>query len=227
MRTVTASTAATPAAPERPRWRGRLHQAAFFASIPAGIVAISAATTAPARAAAAVYAVGIAVLYGTSATYHRLARSPRARALWRRLDHAAIYVAIAATATPVAVGALDGAWRVGALGAVWAGALAGVVLRLVGGARHTRAASALYLVLGWAALAALPQLARELGRPAVALLLLGGVLYTAGAAVLATHRPDPVPAVFGYHEVWHAFVVVASACHYAVVLGAVGGVGPA
>lgn len=222
MEAVTAG-AALPQEPGRPRFRGRLHQAAFFVSIPAGVAAVAVAATAAARAAAVVYALSLVGLYGTSAAYHRLAhRSSRAQVRWRRLDHAMIYVAIAGTATPVGLLALDGARRVGLLVAVWAGALAGVVLKASGKARLVGPANASYLVLGWATAAVLPQLLRGLGRPAASLLLLGGALYTVGLAVLATRRPDPAPAVFGYHEVWHAFVVAASTCHYAVVLRVVG-----
>ncbi len=200
---------------ERPRLRGRLHQVAFFASIPAGIAVTLAAESSTARTGAVVYALSLTALFATSAGYHRLARSVRSRMWMRRLDHAMIFVLIAGSYTPVCLVALDGAWRSVSLSVVWAGALVGVALKLFR-LEAMRLGNSLYLVLGWAVLVLVPQL---LGRPLVlGLLAAGGVLYTLGAVVLTRRSPDPVPAVFGYHEVWHCLVVAASACHYLMIL---------
>ena len=204
----------------RPRLRGWLHKWAFFVSVPAGVVVVALAQGASARAGAAVYAVSLSGLFGTSAAYHRLARSVRARAVLRRADHAMIYVLIAGTSTPVALHVLDGAAAVVGLSLMWAGALLGVALKL---SPHSYgvAASAGYIVLGWLAMLALPQLVTGLGAALFVLLVAGGVLDTAGAVILLRRWPDPAPSVFGYHEVWHAFVVGAGLCHYAMIVALV------
>ena len=199
----------------RPRLRGRLHQFVFFLSIPAGAILVVTAGTGLARIGAVVYAVSLTGLFATSAAYHRMAGSLRAREWLRRADHAMIFVLIAGTYTPVCLLVLQGAWRVVALSAVWTGALVGVGLKLFR-LQAMRLGNSLYLVLGWAVLALVPQLG---SRPAVlALVAAGGLLYTAGTVVLSRRRPDPVPEVFGYHEVWHCLVVAAAACHYAMIL---------
>ncbi|MDP9006454.1 MAG: hemolysin III family protein [Actinomycetota bacterium] len=202
----------------RPRHRGRLHQVVFFLSVPAGAALVALATTASARVGAAVYALSVTGLFGTSAAYHRLAHSVAARAMWRRLDHAMIFVLIAGTYTPMCLLALEGAWRSVALTLVWVGALAGVALKVFRLEAAMRLGNALYLVLGWAVLAILPQLAQRVAPLTLVLLAAGGLLYTGGAVVLTRRRPDPVPHVFGYHEVWHTLVVAAAACHYVMIL---------
>ena len=189
----------------------------FFLSIPAGAALVGVATTPSARVGALVYALSLTGLFGTSAAYHRLARSVKARGLLRRLDHAMIFVLIAGSYTPMCLVALEGAWRVSALTLVWAGALAGVALKLFR-LEAMRLGNALYLVLGWAVLAILPQLAQRVAPLTLVLLAAGGLLYTGGAVVLTRRRPDPLPHVFGYHEVWHSLVVAAAACHYVMIL---------
>ena len=201
----------------RPSHRGRLHQLVFFLSIPAGIALVFAASSASARAGAAVYALSLTGLFGTSAAYHRLAQSLRARMWMRRLDHSMIFVLIAGSYTPMCLLVLDGAWRVVSLTVVWAGALLGVAIKMLRHEAH-RIGNALYLVLGWAVLILLPQLSARVGPLTMGLLAAGGLLYTIGAIVLTRRRPDPVPAVFGYHEVWHSLTVAAGACHYAMIL---------
>jgi hemolysin III len=200
----------------RPRLRGRLHQVVFFLSIPAGAALVAAARSPSARTGAVIYAVSLSALFGTSAGYHRLARTLRARLWMRRLDHSMIFVLIAGTYTPVCLLVLDGAVRTVTLALVWTAALLGVGLKLL---RHEAVlvGNSLYLVMGWAVVLILPQLARGLGAVPLALLTAGGLLYTVGAVVLSRHRPDPLPTVFGYHEIWHTLVVVASACHYAMI----------
>ena len=199
----------------RPRMRGQLHQIAFFLSIPAGVVVVAAAGTTTARVGALVYACSLTAMFATSAAYHRLAKTLRARLWMRRADHAVIFVLIAGSYTPVCLLVLDGAWRVVALSVVWAGALLGVGIKVF--LLHAmRFGNALYLVMGWAVLALVPSLSE---RPVVlGLLAAGGLLYTSGTVVLTRRRPDPVPEVFGYHEVWHCLVVAAGACHYAMIL---------
>lgn len=201
----------------RPRHRGRLHQVVFFVSIPAGIAMVLAASTTSARMGAAIYAVSLTGLFGTSAAYHRLAQSVRARMWMRRLDHSMIFVLIAGSYTPMCLVVLDGAWRVASLAAVWTGALAGVAMKMLCH-EWQRFGNTLYIVMGWAVVILLPQLAARVGTLTIALLVAGGLLYTIGTVVLTYHRPDPIPAVFGYHEVWHSLTVAAAACHYVMIL---------
>jgi hemolysin III len=203
-------------APAKPRLRGRLHQVAFAASIPAGSALVLAARTLPARLAAAVYALSLAGLYGTSAAFHLGRWSAAMRRRMDQADHVMIYVLIAGSYTPFALLALDRAWGLTVLGVVWTVAVGGIAvvilrhrIRLVG--------ITLYLTLGWLGVLTLPWLAGRLGIAKLSLLLVGGILYTVGAVVLGRRRPDPNPLVFGYHEVWHAFTVAAGLCHYALI----------
>jgi len=198
--------------------RGRLHQIAFFCSIPMGLTLVALGKTSLARIATAVYAVSMSALYGVSAAYHRLSWSPRGRQWMRRLDHSTIFVLIAGSYTPFSLLALHGAWRISILSAVWGTALLGVLLMMVRIERMDRAGMVLYLALGWTALVALPQLLSNLSAPSIVLLFAGGVLYTVGAVIFALHRPDPNPRVFGYHEVWHSLVIGGSVCHYATIM---------
>ena len=204
--------------PPKPLLRGRLHQIAFLASIPAGITLVALAQGAEARVGAAIFALSLTGLYGVSAAYHRGHWSARVQRVMRRLDHSMIYVLIAGSYTPVTLLALRPAWGVTLLALAWTGAAIGIVITILRLERWSAAGHALYLVLGWLAIVAAPQLARSLTRAEMALLVTSGVLYTVGAIVLARERPDPRPAVFGYHEVWHTFVVSASASHFALVL---------
>jgi hemolysin III len=197
-----------------PRWRGRLHTWAFAAALPLGVVLVLLADHPAARIAVGVYATCLCAGFGVSAAYHRLARSPVARRRLRRLDHSLIFVVIAGTYTPLCVLALPERWGVPLLVTVWVGAVVGVVLKNVRGADT---ANSLYLVLGWAAVMASPAIVEHLPVAALALMLSGGLAYTLGAAVLFRRRPDPAPAHFGYHEVWHACTVAASGCHFAMI----------
>jgi hemolysin III len=201
----------------RPALRGALHEWAFFASLPAGLLLVFTAPTALARGAAIVFASAVAVMFGVSALYHRVTWRPRPRRWLARVDHASIYLLIAGTYTPFALLALDGAWRVVVLTTVWAGALVATVVKVAWVDAPKVAAAATGLVLGWVGVVALPQLADRTGAGGTALVLAGGVLYTAGAIVYALRRPDPAPRVFGYHELFHALVVAAVACHYVAV----------
>jgi hemolysin III len=201
-----------------PRLRGRLHQAAFFTALPAGVALVMAARGTAPRVAAVIYALSLAGLYGTSAAYHRLPWSLRGRRWMKRLDHSMIFLLIAGTYTPFALLVMHGAWRVSILAVVWGLAAVGVILKMVHIDGLHALGGALYICLGWLAILAAPQIIRGLSGVGIGLLLTGGILYTTGALVLNRHKPDPDPAVFGYHEVWHSFVVGASACHYVLIL---------
>ncbi len=203
--------------PARPRLRGRFHQVAFMASIPAGLIMVAAGPNPAARAAGAIYAITLAALLGTSASYHRYPWSPAAMTRMQRLDHSMIFLLIAGTYTPVSVQALHGALRIAILVTVWTGAGIGIGIKQFRAKSLELAAAALYIVLGWVAIVALPEFIRGIPAAASALLLAGGILYSVGALVLLRRRPDPHPAVFGYHEIWHAMVTSAIICHYVAV----------
>jgi hemolysin III len=186
--------------------------------VPLGLVLVVVAETARARIALTVYSVSLVALFGVSALYHRIEwRSLTGRDWMRRLDHSMIFVMIAGSYTPFALLVLHGALAVAILVVVWAGALLGVAFNLVWRDTPRWLRSALYIGLGWIAVAATPQLGAAIGLLGLALLGLGGVLYTLGAVVYAIRRPDPSPAVFGYHEIFHILVIAAAVLQYAVI----------
>jgi hemolysin III len=201
----------------KPSWRGRLHTWAFIAGLPAGVWLILRADHGAATVAAAVYAFSVVLVFGTSASYHRLARTPRAQTIMQRLDHSMIYVLIAGTYTPICLVALPPAWGIPVLAVVAIGAVTGIVLKLTAFSRLGAVAHALYPVLGWTAVVAMPALVAHLTTTQLVLVVAGGVAYTAGIPVLLRRRPDPWPAKFGYHEVWHVFTVAAGGLHFAAV----------
>ncbi|HEV2875147.1 MAG TPA: hemolysin III family protein [Thermoleophilaceae bacterium] len=202
----------------KPRLRGVSHQWAFFCSLVTGTALVIAAPAGRATTASAIYAVSVAALFGTSALYHRVTwPTPGARRWMRRLDHSMIFLLIAGTYTPFALLVLEGSLATVILVVVWAGALGGVVLKLVWIDAPKPLIAVLYVMLGWVAVAAFPDMLDELGVTSTALVAAGGVLYTLGAVVYATGRPDPAPAVFGYHEIFHALVIAAAALQYAVI----------
>jgi hemolysin III len=194
-----------------------LHQGAFFASIPLGLLLVLLAPTARARVATLIYAVTLAGLFGVSASYHLGDWSEEAYARMRRLDHSMIFVLIAGTYTPFCLLVLQGTLATAVLIAVWAGAAIGVATKLYRVDLHV-VSGFMYIVLGWLAIVSFPALLRGLDGPETALLILGGLLYTFGALVLALNRPNPWPATFGYHEVWHAMTIAAALCHYVTIL---------
>ena len=160
----------------------------------------------------------VAGLFGVSATYHRVNWvSANARRWMRRLDHSMIFCLIAGTYTPFALLVLDGPLSTAILIGVWGGALAGILLNLAWVDAPKWVTAAVYLAVGWIAVIALPDLATKLGGVAIAMIGIGGVLYTAGAVIYALRKPDPAPTVFGYHEIFHVLVILAAAIQYAVI----------
>ena len=202
---------------DRPRWRGRVHLLAFWAAVPAGLALVVSVDGGARTAAAVVYVVSLLLGLGVSSAYHRIDWSPRMRELMQRLDHAAIYLLIAGTYVPLCVVALPPAWGVPLLAVVGVGALVGVVLKSFGVDRARWVGYALYPVLGWAAVAVAPALWWHLDPIEFWLVVGGGLAYTIGFPVLLVKRPDPLPTVFGYHEVWHSFTVVAAVLHFVAV----------
>jgi hemolysin III len=205
------------AVPDKPRLRGVLHQAAFIVAVVLAPLLIVGADRGRPRLAAAVFAGSVAACFGASALYHRVTWTPRVRLWMRRIDHAGVYLLIAGTYTPVSLLVLSGAWRPVVLTIVWAGAAAAIILKFVWVHAPKWLAAAIGLALGWVAVVALPQLIIHLDPAAVTLLVVGGLAYTAGAIVYARRRPDPAPAVFGYHELFHALTIVGVACQYVAI----------
>jgi hemolysin III len=202
----------------KPRLRGVSHEWAFFVSLFLGAGLIVAADTPKATLAVAVYAVSLSALLGTSALYHRVNwRRPEVRKWMRRLDHSMIFFLIAGTYTPFALLVLDGPLADAILLVVWIGAIAGVIVETIWIDHPKWVAALIYMALGWVAVAAFPELWGEIGLAGILLVAAGGLLYTAGAVVYATQRPDPNPRVFGYHEIFHLFVILAAAAHFAAV----------
>jgi hemolysin III len=199
-----------------PRLRGVLHQSAFVVACLVGGVFL-AVVEGRRLVAAAAFAGSVALMLGASALYHRVTWRPRARLWMRRVDHAGIYLLIAGTYTPVGLLILHGGMQRVVLGIVWGGAAAAILTKCCWVAAPKWLSAVLAVTLGWVGIAALPQLARAAGPAAVALLGAGGLAYTAGAVVYARGRPDPFPAVFGYHEVFHALTLVALACQYVAI----------
>jgi hemolysin III len=209
--------AAVPEVRVKPRLRGVFHQYAFFVSLVAGTVLVVLAATARASVAAAIYAASVSALFGVSALYHRVTWTTQARRRMRRLDHAMIFLLIAGTYTPVGLLVLQGTLATVVLAVVWGGAVAGIVLELAWTGAPRWLGGTVYLALGWVAVVAMPQLFARLGVAGGLLIVAGGLLYTAGAAIYGLRRPDPVPAVFGYHEVFHLLVIAGVAAHFLAI----------
>ena len=194
-----------------------MHVAAFVLSIPGGIVLILSADHPSATVAAAIYMAALLLGFGTSAGYHRLARSPRTQAIMQRLDHSMIFVLIAGSYTPVCLLGLPASWGIPLLCVVWTGALIGVLVKQFAFERFKILEYSLYPLLGWLLVVATPVLLRNMTPLELSLLLAGGLLYTIGIPVLVRERPNPWPKTFGYHEIWHGFTVAAGACHFVTV----------
>jgi hemolysin III len=198
----------------KPRLRGVSHQYAFFASLVAGPALVWTAPTPRVLVASAVYAFTLSALLGASALYHRVTWSPRARYWMGRLDLSMIFVMIAGSYTPIALLVLEEPTGTIVLWGAWIAAAAGITLKLLWQSPTKLATALVYVTMSSLGVVLMPEIARVLGVAPVSLLLAGGVFYIAGAAVYAFQRPDPLPAVFGYHEIFHALVIIAATTHY-------------
>jgi hemolysin III len=194
-----------------------MHAAAFFIAIPAGAILIAVSDRAAARTAASIYTASLLIMFGMSAAYHVLAKSEVARQRMRRLDHAGIYVLIAGTYVPMTLVAMPTAWGIPVLAVIGTTAVLGVVLKVFAFDRLMLVTNILYPAMGWAIVIAGPVLFNSLSGVQFSLVVAGGLIYTLGIPVLFLKRPDPWPTKFGYHEIWHSFVVVAAALHFAAV----------
>ncbi len=202
---------------ERPTWRGWLHAVAFAVAIPAGLALIVLADTAAARMSAAIYAATLAMMFGTSAAYHRLAQSETARRRMQRADHSTIFLLIAGTYVPITMVVMPPRWGIPILAIIVTLAVTGIILKTLVFERVQWLASALYPLMGWIAVITMPVLLDELTAAQLAFVVAGGVVYSLGIPVLFLRRPDPWPTTFGYHEVWHVFVIVAAGLHFVAV----------
>ncbi len=203
-------------APPKPRLRGVSHQYAAFVAALAGGLLMARVATDEARRAVLIYTLSLVTLFGVSAIYHRPTWQPRARQWMRRLDHAAIFVLIAGTYTALCLG-LPPAEAHTLRAFVWTGALLGVLQSVLWVTAPKPLIAVLYVALGWSIAPYVQTVYASVGAAPLALVLVGGVVYSAGAVVYAKKRPDPVPAVFGYHEVFHALVIGAAVLHFAAV----------
>jgi hemolysin III len=205
-------------APVKPRLRGVFHQWAFCVALAAGIVLVAVADGWLTRFAAWVYAMALAAMFGASALYHRYPFKSTARRVWaRRLDHSTIFLFIAGTYTPFALLAFEGTIRWIVLATVWFGAVLGLVLNFVWLDAPRWVSALAYMAVGWVGVITIPQLFSGVGVPGSVLVMVGGALYTLGAVVYALHWPNPFPATFGFHEIFHALVIAAAATQFVAV----------
>jgi hemolysin III len=202
-----------------PRLRGVSHAWAFWFALVAAAALIVLSPPGDARLAAAVYGVGLAALFGGSGLYHRWRWHPRWRPILRRIDHSMIYVFIAASYTPVGLLVLEGTTKWVVLIVVWGGAALGVTFSVAWISAPRAVCAICYVALGWAALICVPQLVESLPATPLILMALGGLLYTAGAVIYALGRPNPWPRTFGFHEIFHVFVILAAAAHFVAMAG--------
>jgi hemolysin III len=205
----------TPAV--RPRMRGVSHLSMFPVAAGFAIPLAFIGRSNTALASAIVFGVGVTAMFAVSGFYHVVTWTPPVRRRLARLDHATVYGLIAATYTPFGLLVLSGAWRIAILGIVWSGAAAAILLKLfwVGAPKWLSASIA--LALGWTSVAAMPEIAHRIGVGGLLFVTAGGLFYTAGGIVYALRRPNPLPGVFGYHEVFHALVIVAVGLQYAAI----------
>jgi hemolysin III len=201
----------------KPRLRGVLHEIGLYASVPIGVALGLLATGTRAQVSAAIFAGAVVAMFGASALYHRFTWTPSTRMWLRRLDHAGIFGLIAGTYTPFGLLVLHGVWQIVVLSIVWGGASIAILAKLAWVAAPKWLSAVTGIALGWVAVLAFPQILAHAGAAAATLVALGGICYTAGGVVYARRKPDPLPQVFGYHELFHALVVAAVALQYVAV----------
>jgi hemolysin III len=206
----------------QPLLRGWMHLCSIPISVAAAVFLVGIAPDPAARLGAAVYGIAACALFTVSALYHRVRWYAVAHRRMRRLDHGTIFLMIAGTYTPICLLALAGMTSLVLLSVVWVVAASGFLLSVTGLAERAPVAKTIcYAGLGWLGVIVLPQLVARLDGGQVLLVVIGGALYSAGAVCLATRRPNLFPATFGYHEVWHSFVLLACACQYAAIFSLV------
>ncbi|WP_345474327.1 hemolysin III family protein [Glutamicibacter ectropisis] len=202
---------------ERTRWRGLIHAWSTPVIIVMNLVLVVLANGHLAEWTSAVFALCSILLFGTSALYHRGNWTDKVMGLFRRADHANIFLLIAGTYTPVAAMTLPGKQAIIVLSIIWGGALAGIAIKTLWPTAPRWLGVSLYVLLGWSAMMQLPAFWAY--NPAVMILIVtGGLAYTVGAVFYATKRPNPLPTIFGFHELFHACTIIAFLCHWTAVL---------
>ena len=212
---MASKTLGTPRA--KPLLRGVTHQVACFITLAAGLWLIYLAPSIRSGVAAVVYSLSVTILFGVSALYHRLTWTPAKRRLMKRLDHSAIFLLIAGSYTPVVLLTFPADRWVDFLSFIWGGAACGIIQSIIWPGAPRIVVAGLCLALGWAAVFEWDVFKLGLSNSQIVLVALGGVFYSIGAAVYALRYPDPWPAVFGYHEVFHMLTIMATVCHFFVV----------
>jgi hemolysin III len=200
----------------KPKLRGVFHELGFYAALGLGAAIVVTSEPGRARIAAVVFSSCVAGCFGASALYHRPTWKPTVRAWLTRLDHAGVYLLIAGTYTPFGLLVMSPHWAVPVLAVVWGGTIAAIVLKLSWVQMPKWLSAGIGVALGWVGVVAFSQLLK-LDVVGLLLVLAGGLLYTAGAVVYARRRPDPVPHVFGYHELFHTLTLAAAGCQYASI----------
>jgi hemolysin III len=200
----------------KPKLRGVFHELGFYAALGLGVAIVVTAEPGRARIAAGVFSGCVAGCFGASALYHRPTWKPTVRAWLARLDHAGVYLLIAGTYTPFGLLVMSTHWAVPVLAVVWSGSLAAIVLKLSWVRMPKWLSAGIGVALGWVGVVAFSQLLK-LEVVGLVLVIAGGLLYTAGAVVYARRRPDPVPHVYGYHELFHTLTLAAAGCQYASI----------
>ena len=210
-------TLADDLSPQRPMLRGVSHVCAAIAAMLGAPLLLLVADSPRAYVGGAIFAASLILLYSTSAAYHRIAWTPLFRAIISRLDHSMVLVLIAGTYTPFCLVVLNNAWGITMLSVVWGIAGAGILLNLAWPATPRWLRVTFYVTLGWLGLATAAELAARLAAAPLALLVLGGVLYTLGGVIYAVGKPDPWPRVFGHLEVFHLLIIAGSVLHYSLI----------
>ena len=201
----------------RPLWRGRLHVFALCVAVPVFVALAVIATSTRARVAVGIYGLGLCAMFVASSTYHRWVHTIRARDVWRRVDHAMIFAAIAGSVTPICLLGVRGRIGLPLLVVMWTGCLFGIGMKIAGWRHQRIVGGVMYIAISWVGVVAIPLLWQRMGVLPAVLMMISGVFYTVGAIGLHRKWPRLRPDVFGYHEVWHACTVVAAAAHFVAV----------
>lgn len=203
---------------QRPTLRGRFHQLGAVISLPLGSYLVFGLARPEARLSVAIYVLSAFLMFVTSASYHRLAQSVLARFWMRRLDHSMIFIHIAGATTPLALLGEGGTRGTILLTASWGGALTGTAMKMTRLTADNDPCAWFFPILGLLPMLTIPVLASSAGLLSAALLASSGLMYVAGATCFARKSPDPIPTVFGYHEIFHVFTLAAGACQFLVTI---------